>query len=337
MALAMAFSSAAAFAAPGENVGGTGESVMWNVATLAPKRIGWSRNLDEIVIPFLNRETEGNLHLKVFWGGIMGDDSESLVKMRKGLLDGLGLSGRGATLLLPEMQVLQLPFMFRDYDEVDYVKSRMVGTFSRMLADRGVYMLGWIDQDFDQVYSIDKPYSGVEDFKGATIHTWFGAIEEEVIQALDARPLHLTVPESLPAARKKEFDVGMGPALWFVGAQLYSVFRYVNPMSIRYSPALVVVRMDSWQELPERYRGKIGAKRHEVMDLFSRKIRMDNEQALEAMSRYGLTVVYSTPEEIKGMRRVTRPIREELAGKEYPRSLLEELTGHLEEYRSAKH
>ena len=62
----------------------------WKTATLAPNKIGWSRLMKEVIFPEVEKATNGELKVKVYWGGIMGDESDYIEKMRDGtgLLDG---------------------------------------------------------------------------------------------------------------------------------------------------------------------------------------------------------------------------------------------------------
>ncbi|MFH2098310.1 MAG: TRAP transporter substrate-binding protein DctP, partial [Pseudomonadota bacterium] len=95
---------------------------LWKMATLAPDSVGWARQIKKIVDPWMDEVTNHELATKVYWGGIMGDDEDYVRKMHIGQLDGAGLSGQGVTLAVPEMAVLELPFLFEGWNEVDYVK-----------------------------------------------------------------------------------------------------------------------------------------------------------------------------------------------------------------------
>src|SRR5574341_651314 len=65
--------------------------------------------------------THGKVSIKVYPGGSMGDEPEIVQKMRLGQLQAAGLTVLGLSKIVPETHVLSLPFLFRDYREVDYV------------------------------------------------------------------------------------------------------------------------------------------------------------------------------------------------------------------------
>lgn len=109
----------------------------WKFGTLAPKGVGWARHINETVLPAVREATDGNLAIKNYWGGVMGDEEDYIRKMHIGQLQGAGMSGQGAVLVCPEMAVVELPFMFQNYDEVDYIKSKMKQTFDGIMRENG--------------------------------------------------------------------------------------------------------------------------------------------------------------------------------------------------------
>ncbi|MEW5734962.1 MAG: TRAP transporter substrate-binding protein DctP [Thermodesulfobacteriota bacterium] len=308
----------------------------WKMATLAPDGVGWARHIKDVVMPALRDATDGNMAVKIYWGGVMGDEEEYVKKMRIGQLQGAGFAGQGATLVCPEMAVLELPFMFRSWQEVDYIKRVMSPTFDGLMRENGYFMLAWADQDFDQIYSIGKPIADVADFAGQRFVEWYGPIEVDTLEALKAQPIPVQVPEITAAVRQGQFDAAIGPGLWIVGAQLYTVIKYVNPMKIRYSPSLITVTMDAWNELPEEYKEKLYTERDKIITEYCRRLREDNEKGLQAMVDYGMTKVVSTDKQIAAIKEKTRPVWLKLADDLYPRELLDELVANLDDFRAGK-
>ncbi len=308
----------------------------WKMATVAPDGVGWARHIKSMVLPVIEEATEGELNIKIYWGAIMGDDEDIIEKTRKGILQGGGLTGQGVTMVVPAMNVLELPFMFRSYDEVDYVKERMTPAFDRLFAEQGFFLAAWIDQDFDQIYSVEHELDTVESFSRATFLTWYGKVEEMLLEKLGAQAVPVNVPDAAVSVKTGRTDSAIAPALYVVGTQMYCVARYVNPVKIRYSPAVIVVRDDAWRELDEAYRKRYHERRGPLMRRFCEAVRKDNEKALESMYQYGLKRTDMPPAEAAGLKRKVRPIWDELAGDLYTRELLDELLGHLEEFRNGQ-
>lgn len=306
----------------------------WKTATLAPKGIGYSRLFEEILLPVIEEETQGDLALKVYWGGVMGDDEQVLKKMRVGQLQGAGLSGQGTFLLSPEIPVLGLPFLFNDFEEVDFIKEKMIDRFDGIVSKEGFKVLLWLDQDFDQIYTANVPIQRASDFPKARFITWFGPLEGRILELLGANPVPMGVTEIPSSMRAGVADAMMAPAIWIAGTQLYSVFRFVNPMRIRYVPAFVVVTNEAFAGAPKEHQARLKDLRLPLAKKFCVRSREETNRFLAAILAYGLKEVKSTPEETAEIKRLTVPVWNELAGKLYSKELLDEILAYLKEYRS---
>ncbi|MFH2099136.1 MAG: TRAP transporter substrate-binding protein DctP, partial [Pseudomonadota bacterium] len=305
----------------------------WKVATLAPKGIGWSKQFEDIVLPAVDQGADGNLRLKVYWGGVLGDDEAYIRKMQVGQLHGAGLTAQGATLACPEFAVVELPFLFNGYDEVDYIRDRMQPTFDFYFGQYGFELMFWIDQDFDQAYSMVSPMASLDDFSRTTFVSWYGPLEEKLFEVLGARSVPLSVTDIPGALRSGRADSCITPAVWMVGTQLFTSMKYVNPTKIRYSPAAILVTTETWESIPEEYQDRLWAMRSDLQKKFVAGVRSDNQTSLNAIINYGVKEVKMDPGSFKAIQKKAMEVYGALAGDVYPESLLQELRRYLEAYR----
>ena len=327
--LALIVSASAAF-------GAEHPKFYWKTATLAPDGIGWSKHMKELVFPEMEKTTKGNLKVKIYWGGVMGDEEQYLQKMKIGQLQGAGLSAQGTVMACPDMAALELPFLFRNYLETDYVRVKMSRELDKLMARNGYFMIGWIDQDFDQIYSSHRPLNTLESFKGVKFVTWYGPMEVELLRVLGAEPIPVNVPELPAAVRSGVAEASIGPAVWVVGAQLYSSIKYVNPVKIRYSPATIVLTSKAWDSLPENYQNDFYTKRLVIGFRYCNLIRRDNERFLQSMVKYGMRKTEMSPDVVKALAAKTREVWTRTSGKLYPKAFLAEILGHIEDFREGK-
>lgn len=306
----------------------------FKLASLAPKSIGWAKHIREIIHPALRNATQGNVELNWFWGGVMGNDKDYIQKMKIGQLHGAAFSGQGVVLVCPEMAVLELPFLFNNYEEVDYIRKKMISTFDRYVEKRGFKLIVWADQDFDQIYSVKFKMDKLDNFKKARFLTWYGPMEHKLLTTLGSSPVPVNVTEITPSILQGVGDALIAPAIWVIGSQLYSKFEYVNPAQIRYSPTAVFVTIKAWNSIPKTYQKNIMAMRNKEAYEFRAKTRTDSKKSFDAMVKYGLTVSEMKPDELDHLKNQSMKIWNEMAGKEFPKELLDELLRHLKHYRS---
>ena len=323
--------------APGwAHAGYANAAYILKVATLVPRGMGWSNQMEKIVIPKIYETTGGNLYLKIYWGGIAGDSEQMLRKVRAGELDGVGLDGQAALLAATEFGVLELPFLFRDYGEVDYIREKMFPVFAEHLKKNGYMFFMWADQDFDQIYSVKPELADPARLARAAFINWGGLLEKKVITSIGAKAIPTTVTGLRQSLIAGKADTVIAPALWMLGIQAHSVVRYVSPLKIRYSPGVLLARRDSLEKLPEEYKKKTQTLRGEITRRFNQAVREDNQKAIKAMLEYGILLVSMTPENEAAIQRATRPVWNSMAGILYPRELLDAILGHLERYRAQK-
>ncbi|MBI9076622.1 MAG: TRAP transporter substrate-binding protein DctP [Desulfatibacillum sp.] len=310
------------------------EVVVWKSGTLVPKGVGYANQIENILMPGLAQATEGQVFLKVYYGGVMGDDEDYLKKMRIGQLQGTGTSVQGALMVCPEMGAVNLPLMFKNWDEVDYIKKKMYPVFDGVLNDRGFKLILWLDQGFDQFYSVKYPLDTMDQFKKARFVTWCGDIEEQLLSALGASAIPVNAPELNTSLRQGIADAYIGPPIWALSTQMYSVVRYISALDVRYSPSVFIITMEAWEALPPEHQKNIMKSREAWQTDFCLGSRVDNDKCLEAMFKYGVTRVTMDPKMEEALYEKLRPTWDELAEDEqFPREILDEIIKHLDDYR----
>ncbi|MDI6795672.1 MAG: TRAP transporter substrate-binding protein DctP [Desulfatibacillaceae bacterium] len=314
---------------------GNGGLTNLKFATLAPKGLGYAVQVESLFMPWFAEATEGKVSVRVYWGGVMGNDNEYLQKMRIGQIHGAGLAQLGMNDACPEMLVLGLPFLFRDYDEVDFVREAMFDTFDHYFSQSGFKLLLWLDQGFDQLYSAKIPLRRLDDFTGSRI-PMHGPIEIMTVEALGATPL-LIEPSEVPASfRMGMLNTVLAPAIFIVGTQMYTNVHYVNDLKLRYSPGGIVLANKAWEGLSEKYHQNLNQGRSAITASFVQGTRDEDRRALEGMIKYGVKPVELLPGQRETLVRQTRRVYKEAAGKHYPQELLEEIEQHLLAYRSGR-
>ncbi len=315
---------------------GSAYEIVWKSGTLVPDGVGYANQIKDIFIPGLLKATDNKLYLKVYYGGVMGDDEDYLKKMRIGQLHGTGTSVQGALLACPEMGVVSLPMLFNGYDEVDYVKKQMYPVFDSVLNSKGFKLIMWLDQGFDQFYSVKTPLESLSQFKKTKFLTWCGEIEERFLDSMGASAIPVNVPEFNTSLRQGIADAYIGPPIWAVSTQMYTVIRHISSMNVRYSPSIFIVTMDAWNELPPKYQTSIMAEQEGWQTQFCQGSRIDNAKCLKAMFQYGLAEVTLTPEMTQNLRDRAEPIWQEMVDDLYPQDILDDLLAHLADYRESQ-
>ncbi|MDU7868449.1 MAG: TRAP transporter substrate-binding protein DctP, partial [Pantoea sp.] len=69
----------------------------------------------------LKQATDGRLEMKLYAGGVLGDEDQTLQQVQLGAIDMIRVSLAPVTSIAPETSVLTLPYVFRDVDHMHKV------------------------------------------------------------------------------------------------------------------------------------------------------------------------------------------------------------------------
>jgi len=264
----------------------------------------------------------------------MGDDLDIIAKMRNGQLQGGGFSGWGMAMACPNMAIMELPLLFNNYNEVEYVYSKIRPRLNKWFEKNGYHLLCLVEQDFDLLYSVKHELKTPQDLKKSRILTWYGQLEEAALKALGASPLPVRVPEVASSVRTGVVDAFVSPAIWAIGTQMYTVMKYINPLRIRYSPAGIVVTTRAWNQLPKELQAAIDKYAFSIEKEFRQKVRESNEKCYKAMIKFGMKETKMTSAELDVFKERLFPVWDKFVGKFYSKDDLAEIKKFLAEYRA---
>ncbi|MBW1989204.1 MAG: TRAP transporter substrate-binding protein DctP [Deltaproteobacteria bacterium] len=305
------------------------------IGTIIPGHMGWAKRGKLMILPAIDRISEGRLQVKIYWGGIKGDEENMLRQIHAGKLSGAGFSGAGSISACPEFSVVSLPFLFRNWDEVDYLRTVMEDDFDRMFNRKKLKLLAWLDQDFDQVYSSVYDPSSLASLQKARFGLWYGPVEQHLFAGLGIKSVPIRIKDATRALRESKVDAALAPALYVLGLQIYPDVRYVMDSHLRYSPVAVVLSMDEWEMFTPEEQVRLPMELDDAKQKFLELAREDSQKCVDAMVSYGVRRVSLGPRERIRFEQAALRAWETMSGALFSQDLLRQVTAHLEEYRAA--
>jgi TRAP-type C4-dicarboxylate transport system substrate-binding protein len=121
---------------------GAEKPLVIKMGTLAPEGSSWFKDFNALNTEIMKR-SDNKVQFKIYPGGVLGDETDMLRKTKIGQIQGVALTSAGLSSVFPEFDVLQVPFLFRKYEEVDAVLAKMDGFFRKGLESNGYVPLGW--------------------------------------------------------------------------------------------------------------------------------------------------------------------------------------------------
>ncbi len=142
-------------------------STTLKIASLAPDGSLWMKEM-RAAGEAVARDTEGRVAIKFYPGGVMGNDATVLRKIRLGQLQGGAFTGSELTLIYKDAQLYSLPFLFRDYDQVDAVRATVDPLLLAGFEKSGFRILGISGVGFAYLMGT-KPIHDREDLRKAKV------------------------------------------------------------------------------------------------------------------------------------------------------------------------
>ena len=268
--------------------------------------------------------------------GTQGDEGEIIQKMERfGRIHAAGLTGRGLGEILPAIRVLELPFLFNNYDEVDYIRDKLYDYFALEFEKKGYVLLGWAEVGFVYMVSKDR-ISTRQELKKAKMWTWSDdPLAEEMFDALDVDPVSLALTDALPALQYGMINAVYAHPYGIIMLQWGDRTNYMNMLPITYANGAVLIKKKKFDELEPDLQEILLKSSKKWFDELVKQTRIDNDEAMKILK------------EEKGIEFVPKPdgnnlqafldagisVRNNLVGKLYSQKLLDQVLDYLEEFR----
>ena len=94
------------------------------MATLAPEGTPWYALIAKMGERW-NEETKGNVRLRIYPGGIVGDERDMIRKMRIGQIHGAAISAEGLSEVNPQYTYCFIPLLFQEYEDIDFIRDQI--------------------------------------------------------------------------------------------------------------------------------------------------------------------------------------------------------------------
>ncbi len=152
--------------------------------------------------------SNGALTLTPMVGGELGSEETILSALRRGRVKVANLSGLVVSSLVPELALIQTPFLFDSHAEADYLlDNHLIDVYAPLLAEQGLQFLSWDEIGFHHVYG-KQPILVPEDARGVRFRVSSGLAARYFAEALDADVIPLPFSENITGLQTGLVDAG---------------------------------------------------------------------------------------------------------------------------------
>ncbi|TCZ56632.1 TRAP transporter substrate-binding protein [Roseicella aquatilis] len=207
----------------------------------------------------------GALQVQVFGNGALGSDPTTIAAARGGTLDIVLTGNPFFTGLAPKLNVLDLPFLFRERRHVAAVLDGPIGRqLLGELEGANLHVLGFWDIGFRNVTNSRRPVAVPADLRGLKIRTTPNPAHIKAFQLLGANPAPMPFTELFTALETRTVDGQENPTTLILNARFYEVQRHLSLTRHAYTAGILAMSKARWESLPEPQREAVAAAAEEV-------------------------------------------------------------------------
>ena len=305
------------------------------IATLAPEGSTWAEIFNDLNAE-LKTATNNGVRLKIYPGGVLGNEKDMIRKMFIGQIHGALLTSAGLSTIFDEMDVFQIPFLFNTYDEVDYVLKKMDGFFKKGFADKGYILPSWSEGGFIRMMST-QPIASLDDLKKAKIWTWEDApMAKAIFYEAGISAIPLSLPDVLVALQTGLVEVVYAPPSGAISLQWFTKTKYMTDFPLMYLIGGIVIKRNIFTKLQPEHREILLALCSKYMDILKLEVRKENQEAIQVMAKHGVKLIRPSEKQIAEFKDLSIRAMNRQIGKSFSEKIKDDVIGYVEEYRKGK-
>jgi tripartite ATP-independent transporter DctP family solute receptor len=198
----------------------------------------------------ITERTGGRHEIKVFHSRLLGEEKETLEQTRAGAIDlnriNVALIGN----IVPAMNVLALPFLFRSIEHMQKVLDGPIGTeILGSFEPYGFVGLAFYDSGARSIYNNIRPVHSLADLKGLRIRVQQSEQMSEMMRALGANPVELPYGQVLTGLATRLIDGAENNWPSFVTTDHYKHAGHYTLTEHTMSPEVLVISLKAWETL----------------------------------------------------------------------------------------
>ena len=236
--------------------------------------------------------TNGRYKIQTFYAGALGAERESVEGVQLGTLD-LTLTSTGPLPnFVPEVAILDIPFLFRDYAHARAVLDGPIGQeLLQKLPPRGMVGLAWAENGFRHMTNSKRPVNAPDDLRGLKMRTMENPIHIEAYKQFGILPTPMAFTEVFTALQQGTVDGPENPLSVITAAKLDQVQKNLTLTGHVYSPAIILMNKGQWDKLSAADKQAFLDAAKEAVKANRARIDEDERKAVADLRAKGMAVV----------------------------------------------
>jgi TRAP-type transport system periplasmic protein len=304
------------------------------MATPVPEGTLWAREIHRFQ-ERVDKETSGQVRIKVYFGGIAGDELQVGERIRREQLDGALSGGQLCMRTAPSMRVMRVLGLFQGRAELNYVLGRLKPILDEEFRKSGFINLGLVGVGPELIFT-RRPVRSLAEVKAIKLWTW--SLDNTLGPGLDGLGFNTLRADLGDAGRlydEGKVDGFISAPTAALAFQWSARSRYMLPLRLASLDACIIVAERAFDPLPDQFKTII-RNAAAFAATHCEELGKDQDEALLGglFAKQGLTTLPLTPETRAQFFSEARQLRDKMAGTLVPAPLLDRVLSLLADYRA---
>ncbi len=309
------------------------DPVTLRMSTIAPVGSGWARELAAFARD-VEASTDGSVRVKVYYGGIAGDEFEVLERIKRDQLDG-AIGSEMCVRVAPSMRVTRIVGMFASREESAYVVTRLKPLLDQEFLRAGFINLGEATLGPEVLFT-RTPVHDMAELR--RLKLWIWDLDGALATQSEALGLHVQAAPIEKAARlydERAVDGFIAIPTGALAFQWSAQVRYLETLRLSYRNGCLIYSSRAFDALgieQQRIVRSAAAKLRARIDDLS--ARQDDALLGGLLARQGLSAVPVSEQFRFEFFDAARDTRQRLGAKVVSAQLLDQVLSWLADYRA---
>ncbi|KAA9019558.1 DctP family TRAP transporter solute-binding subunit [Niallia endozanthoxylica] len=295
------------------NSGKDGDVITIKVGHISPDGQAYAIGFNEYA-KAVEEATNGKVKFEIFGNGALGGEREMLEGVQLGTLDMSVITTGVVTNFVPEVSVIEFPFLFRDLDHTYKTLDGEVGQeLLDKMSDVNLKGIAFWENGQRHLANSKKPIKSVEDLKGLKMRTIESELLLDTYSALGTNATPMAFPEVYSGLQQGVIDGSDFSTGVYYTTNVYEQSKHFSEVGLYYASATLVMNQELFASLPEEIQ-KV------IVDLgkeYAQKERQINQDLMEDYKKNlvekGVEIIPEEDIDMESFRKAVQPVYEKHA------------------------
>ena len=200
----------------------------------------------------IEKGTQGRYKCQQFPNSALGGEREQIEAVQLGTQDLVNTSTGPVGNFVPEVKIVDIPFLFRDYDHARKVMDGSIGQdILAKFPSKGIIALAWTENGFRHMTNSKRDIVKPSDAAGLKMRTMENKVHMDGYRTFGILPTPMAFPELFGALQQGTVDGQENPIPVILSSKFAQVQKHLSLTAHVYSPALLLLSPKVWNKLSD--------------------------------------------------------------------------------------